>query len=75
MEGAEDITLAAAAVVNLLLRSLGRTRHRIHQALAGKRLGRFGPHLIQTDHDAARWGIGVKALNRPLLAAKSGSTH
>src|SRR5262249_25731201 len=75
LERAEDVALAAPAIVNLLLGSLSRTLRRVDQALAGERLGRLGAHLVQADHDATCWWLGVEALNRPLLAANSGSTR
>src|SRR5260370_21778558 len=45
----EDIALATSAVVDLLPGPLRGARGRAEPAPASKRLGRFGPHLVQTE--------------------------
>src|SRR5581483_11684013 len=75
LERPEDVALAPPAIVDLLPRSLGGSLRRVYHALAGIGLGRFRSHLIHTDHDATSWGLGVEPFNRPLFAAKSGSTR
>jgi hypothetical protein len=82
-EGAEDISFAAAAVVDLLLGSTGGAaltvgpvpRRGDDGLLAGDALGCLRPHLVKADDDRTRGRLRVEALDRPLFAAKSGSTR
>src|SRR4051794_7402397 len=74
-EGAEDITFATSAVVDLLLGSLRFGRGRLDHAPAGVAPGRLRSHLVEADDYAARGRGGVEALDRPLLRSNSGSTR
>src|SRR4051794_22754830 len=74
-EGAEDIALAAAAIVNLLLGPLRFGTGRLDHAPAGVAAGGLRPHLVEADDYAALGRGGVEALDRPLLRSNSGSTR
>src|SRR3954447_25536243 len=72
-EGAEDITFATSAVVDLLLGSLRFGRGRLDHAPAGIAPGGLRPHLVEANDYAARGRGGVEALNRPLIWALKSS--
>jgi hypothetical protein len=74
-ERAEDLALAAAAVVDLLLGARGRARGHVNELCSCQALGRFGAHRIQAHPYAPRWRRRVELLDRPLFGAKSGSTR
>src|SRR5918995_464703 len=75
LESPEDIAAASSAIVDLLFGPLGLGRCRRDQLLAWKAPGRLRPHLVQTDHYAARRRHRVELLDDPLFLAKSGSTR
>src|ERR1044071_5298950 len=66
-EGTEDIALAAAAVVDLLLGPLCFGTRRLDHAPAGVAPGGLRPHLVEADDYAALWRGGVEAFDRPLI--------
>src|SRR3954471_12934512 len=81
-EGAEDVPLAAATVVDFLLGPPGRAaltigvlRRRADGLLAGVALGRLRTHLVEADDDRALRRRRVEPLDGPLFSAKSGSTR
>jgi hypothetical protein len=74
-EGAEDITFATSAVVNLLFGPLRFGTGRLDHAPAGIAPGRLRPHLVEANDYAALGRSGVEALERPLLRSNSGSTR
>src|SRR5205807_1818481 len=81
-EGAEDVPLAAAAVVDFLLGPPGRAalstevlRRRAEGLLAGVALGRLRTHLVEADDDRALRRLRVEPLDDPLFSAKSASTR
>src|SRR5215468_4368389 len=68
---AKDISLATAAIVNLLRGALSRTwwgpcRCRVHQVLPWITLRRHRSHLIETAHRTLFRGSGVERFNMPL---------
>jgi hypothetical protein len=65
----EDVALGAAAVINLLLRPLGRSPAALYQGTPSITFGAHWPHLVKTDHTTARGRCGVERLNRPLIWA------
>src|SRR6185312_82865 len=74
-EGAEDIALAASAVVDLLLGPLRLGTGRLDRASAGVAPGGLRPHLVEADDEAALGRGGIEALDHPLLRSNSGSTR
>src|SRR5258708_10943274 len=77
-EGAEDVTLAAAPVINLLRRPLDgtlalRVGDGANQLLTAITLRRFRAHLIQAHAHAAVRRRRVNRDNCPLFCANSGS--
>src|SRR5512141_738988 len=76
-ESAEDVTLAASAIVRLLLGALGRVDaiRYMDQATAGMTPGRFRPHFVQADRHAVRRRLRVELRDAPLFSANSGSTR
>ena len=74
-EGAEDIALAAPAVIDLLSRAACRRRTRPDRFAAQVTLGAERTDLVEAD-DYATLGWGrVERLNPPLFSANSGSTR
>jgi hypothetical protein len=82
-EGAEDVALAAAAIVDLLTGSLGglggpfdgRLRCGVDDLLSWEALGTLRPHLVEADNGRALRRRGVEGLDDPLFSAKAGSTR
>src|SRR3954454_10836447 len=74
-KGAEDIALAASAIVDLLFGPLRFGTGRLEQTPAGVAPGRIRPHLVEADDYAALGRGGVEAFDRPLLRSNSGSTR
>src|SRR5918997_3887531 len=74
-EGAEDVALAAPAVVDLLPGPARGWRLWPHQVSAQVALGADGAHLVEADNYAARGRCGVERPDPPLFAANSGSTR
>src|SRR5260221_6649121 len=80
LKGAEDVAALAPAVVDLLAGAPGGTPRLLtgggpQHALPRPALGRFRPHLVETDHDAALRRTSIQRFYRPLFAANSGSTR
>jgi hypothetical protein len=73
-EGADDVALAAPAVVDLLPGSPGVVPC-LDDRLASVGLGALRPHLVQADDYAARRRRRVEGLDPPLFSANAGSTR
>jgi hypothetical protein len=79
----EDVPFAAPPVVDLLAGAFGGTVpafgiglwFRADDLLSREALGRLRTHLVEADDGAALRRAGVEFLDRPLFAAKSGSTR
>src|SRR5215213_6025977 len=74
-EGAEDVALAAPAVVDLLSGAARGWRLWPNQVPARIALGAHGTRLVQADHYAALGRGGAERLDAPLFSANSGSTR
>src|SRR5215211_4831119 len=74
-KGAEDVALAAPAVVDLLPGPARGWRLWPNQVAARIALGADGAHLVQADGYAALGWCGVECLDAPLFSANSGSTR
>src|SRR3712207_2123532 len=74
-EGAEDVALAAPAVVDLLPGPARWRRLRPGRLAARVALRAEWPHLVEANDYAALGRRGVERLDPPLFAANSGSTR
>src|SRR5687767_3644131 len=74
-ERAEDVALAAPAVVDLLPRTARWRRSRPDRFPPRVALGAEGTHLVEADHYAAHRRRGVERLDAALFSANSESTR